>query len=61
MYAVLCCVLWCFRYIALQRDPRFEAVYSKYLKMVDEVGLINPALPYMHFSSAGYPSKYGSW
>lgn len=49
------------RYIALQRDSRFEAVYAKYLKMFDEVGLVNDTLPLMHFTSAGYPSKFGSW
>jgi hypothetical protein len=51
----------CCRYIALQRDPRFEAVYSQYLKMFDSLGLLSSATPYMHYSSAGLPSKYGSW
>lgn len=49
------------RYIALQRDSRFEGVYSKYLQMFDQLGLVSTDLPYMHFSSAGTPSKYGSW
>jgi len=57
---VLCCAVSC-RYIALQRDSRFEAVYAKYLKVFDEVGLINTTLPYLQFTAAGYPSKYGSW
>lgn len=54
----MCC--YC-RYIALQRDPRFEAVHTKYLQMFDELGLISEALPFMQFASASYPSKYGSW
>lgn len=49
------------KYIALQRDPRFEAVYSKYLQLYDELGLVNETFPFMQFTSAGYPSKYGSW
>lgn len=49
------------KYIALQRDPRFEAVYAKYLQMFDEVALISEAFPLMQFASASYPSKYGSW
>ena len=49
------------RYIALQRDPRFEATYASHLAMFEEQGLINTTTPYMHFGSAGLPSKYGSW
>lgn len=50
------------KYIALQRDPRFEAVLTSYLEMYEAAGLANvSSSPLMYFSSAGVPSKYGSW
>jgi hypothetical protein len=49
------------KYIALQRDARFEGIYSTYLAMYDSLGLVNASTPFMHFSSAGTPSRYGSW
>jgi hypothetical protein len=49
------------KYIALQRDPGFEAVYSAYLSMFDSIGMVNTSAPYMHFSSVVTPTKYGSW
>jgi hypothetical protein len=49
------------KYIALQRDPRFEEVYRAYLRMFEEVGLVSSSSPFMHFNSAGLPSKYGSF
>lgn len=48
--------------ISVNRDPGFQSVYSEYLRMFEEEGLIiSSSLPYMQFSSVGLPSKYGSW
>jgi hypothetical protein len=49
------------KYIALQGDQRFSAVYAQYLAMFDELGLVNASNPFMHFTSAGLPSRYGSF
>ena len=54
------CVRAC-RYVALQRDQRFEAIYANYLDMHDAVGLMSPDTPYMHYASTAQPSQYGSW
>jgi hypothetical protein len=51
----------CSRYISVQRDARFEAIYAAHLAMFEELGLVNTTTPYMHFASAGLPSQYGSW
>jgi hypothetical protein len=57
MCAVLCCAVVSCRYIALQRDSRFKAVYESYLAMFDSIGLVSEAAPFMQFTSAGLPSK----
>jgi hypothetical protein len=49
------------RYVDLQRDLRFRAVYANFLAMFDTLGLVSPTSPYMHFNSAEMPSRYGSW
>ena len=53
----LVCFFCCCRYIALQRDPRFKAIYEAYLTMFDSVGLVSETAPFMQFVSAGLPSK----
>ena len=49
------------KYIALQRDQRFSGVYAQYLAMFEELGLVNASNPFMHFTSAGLPSRFGSF
>jgi hypothetical protein len=53
-------------FIQANAAPRMEEVYLAYLRAFEKVGLLaarNESLshPYMHYSSAGFPSKYGSW
>ena len=47
--------------IAVNRHPKMKTIYSNYLNMLKEKGLISINSPSMIFSSIGLPSKYGSW
>jgi hypothetical protein len=57
-------------FIAAHRAPRMEATYRRYLDSFVRAGLVRTNLttaaradwyPYMHYSSVGQPTKYGSW
>ncbi|EKX35128.1 hypothetical protein GUITHDRAFT_80080, partial [Guillardia theta CCMP2712] len=49
------------KFIEAHRSPRMGDIYRSLLSRLNASGLLSPRSPWMHFSSVGNPTQYGSW